>query len=293
MRGFGNRDLGFAMAGAQSGVSGFCDAAVPMCLRHRDLEVVAAGVRCRVSGACGTSTSTRRGRNWRWRSGRSAITAGLLCRCFRDALLVVFQRRFAVFQSRITTLQSLLLRQVAQHLEQFAVGARGLVLGAFVDCVTHQLTQLLAVGGRVGFQQFGQRHVAVGEQAFAPALDRWIAATSRRAVSLLASSASRIAARVSSSSRRMCLARNASCRLCAICEVMRLLSSICWISDSGTGNLASCAGVSATSFSPRSKISSASRRCWLRLAPRNSPVSSSRPRIAPTSRNLVDKHLRP
>lgn len=62
------------------------------------------------------------------------------------------------------------MRQVAQHLEQFAVGARGLVLGAFVDRVTHQLTQLLAVGGRVGFQQFGERRVAVGEQAFAPAL---------------------------------------------------------------------------------------------------------------------------
>ena len=43
---------------------------------------------------------------------------------------------------------------------------------------------------------------------------------------------------------------------------------------------ASWVAVIATSCSPSSSTSSAARRCSLRLGPRNSPVSSSRPRIA-------------
>ena len=48
----------------------------------------------------------------------------------------------------------------------------------------------------------------------------------------------------------------------------------------GIGIGASWPSVSATSTSARSNTARASRRCWLRLGPRNSLVSSSRPRIA-------------
>ena len=64
-----------------------------------------------------------------------------------------------------------------------------------------------------------------------------------------------------------------------MCAVMRLHSRMCGSSASGIGSLASCASVSATSFSPSASTSSASRRFWLRLGLRNSPVFSSFPRM--------------
>ncbi|KAG1390276.1 hypothetical protein G6F59_015256 [Rhizopus arrhizus] len=88
-----------------------------------------------------------------------------------------------------------------------------------------------------------------------------------------------MAASVASSSRRMCLARNASWRLWAMWAVIRLHSAMCGSRSSGIGRRASWAGVNDTSFSPRARTSSASRRFWLRLLSWNSPVSSSRPRI--------------
>src|SRR3546814_12771864 len=60
---------------------------------------------------------------------------------------------------------------------------------------------------------------------------------------------------------------------------MRRASRMCGSSASGTGSLASWASVRATSFCPNVRTSSASRRCWLRLSSRNSPVSSSLLRI--------------
>ena len=105
------------------------------------------------------------------------------------------------------------------------------------------------------------------------------AATSRRAATPSSSRASRIASRVSSSSRRICLARKASWRLRAPWAVIRRVCSRCGCRLSGIGNLPSWVGVRLASFSASSSTPSAWRRCWLRLGERNSPVSSSRPRM--------------
>jgi hypothetical protein len=55
-------------------------------------------------------------------------------------------------------------------MEQLAVRARRLVGLAFCQRVAHQLAQVLAIGLRKGGQKFGERVIALGQQAFAPAL---------------------------------------------------------------------------------------------------------------------------
>ncbi len=155
-----------------------------------------------------------------------------------------------VFVARRLQAQRGRQHQAAQHLENLTVGARRFVPGLFGLRVAHQRAQLLAIGLRIIVEKGASALSPSASRRSRQSSTRCIIATSRRPVSLLASSASRIASSVASSSRRMCLARNASWRLWAMWAVMRLHSAICGSRSSGIGRRASWAGSTTPASRP-------------------------------------------
>ena len=136
-------------------------------------------------------------------------------------------------------------------------------------------------------REVGQRRVAFGDQAIAPGFDA--VQRGRFAARRFAVVVERVADRVQRRRRLRGASAwpgTASWRLCAMCEVMRLRRRrMCGSRSSGSGSLASCASLSATSLlaqlAARPARRAAARCGWgrgirrCRVACRASPLSRS------------------
>ena len=163
--------------------------------------------------------------------------------------------------------------------EQLAEGVRWLALPALGVDVAHQLAELLAVHARVSGQQFLQRRVAFFQQALAPCFNPvqqrgFLARGTRRR-----HPAHRGSPEGGIVFAPHLLGRYRSCRLRAMWESMRRVSWMCGSRSSGSAACPAAPVAAPPAVRPGRGLP-ASRRCWLRLGPRYSPVSSSIPRMA-------------
>src|SRR5262249_44655386 len=137
----------------------------------------AATARRRISTTIAAPTSTSpRGPRWRQGTGirQRAAESERRARSRRPSHRVAGMAKPDAETSaafRRIALHVGLLEHLAQLAEQFAIGVQGFAAIAFDARLARQLAQLLSIGARVRGEQVGQRIVALGDQALAPALD--------------------------------------------------------------------------------------------------------------------------